>query len=559
MATGTLVSVATPALAAPGDPTITINSLSSANLQAGSQATLKFTVKAGIGGGASMQISVASSLNPDVTLVKDGANCGGTCQFVDSIDDGQSKQYTVTLVAAQNPNVPAGQQKSGNITITADPQGGGGKTANANQGITLQGAAQQNTVVEISGVVKEAGTNQPIPGANVEIQDDAGHNYGKKTDNFGKFSFKSSAQSPIIAGNIAVAVAKDGYGTVSRRATVQAGQSYSFQSLTLASSASPSTSTSAAPADTGTPAAVDSNGAAAPPANNAAKNSGGGSFSMILIGLGVLLVLLGIGAIAFILIKRRRDDADEDGEYADDGPQRGPTPVPASRGAYHGGPDPTAVRSAGYADPTVVGGRSPMADAPTMMHSRPPVDEYPDPYGAPPPANYGAGGYDERGGQYGGGTTYGGGQTYGAGQYGSGGGAAGGYDDQRGSGYDDRGGYDNRGGGYDDRGGYDPPGYDDRGGRGGYRGGTYGHPEPQPPARERYDEPTTYEPRGYDQRGGYEPRGGGGGGYDPYAEEQRGGGYDQRGGYEQEQPRGRHGGGGNPPPDSRRQLDWLDD
>src|SRR5207248_11058717 len=150
---------------------------------------------------------------------------------------------------------------------------------------------------------------------------------------------------------------------------------------TLTGSAAPSTSTSPAPADTGTPAAVDSGGAA-PAANNAAKNSGGGSFSMILIGLGVLLVLLGIGAIAFILIKRRRDDADDGDEYENGVPQRGPTPVPASRGAYHGGPDPTAVvRSGGYGDPTVVGGRSPVADAPAMRHSPAPVHAEPHPAG----------------------------------------------------------------------------------------------------------------------------------------------------------------------------------
>src|SRR5207302_11326389 len=226
--------------------------------------------------------------------------------------------------------------------ISANPQGGG-NTVTKSQGITLQGAAQhQNTVVEISGTVKEAGTNQPMPGASVEIPDGAGHNYGgKKTDNFGKFSCKSTAQSPIVAGDISVAVAKDGYGSVSRRANVAAGQSYSFQSLTITSSAAPSVSTNPAPTDTGTPAPVDSGAVGAPAANNAAKNSGGGSFSMILIGLGVRLVLLGIGAIAFILIKRRRDEADEGDEYDDGAPQRGPTPVPASRGAYRSAQDPT--------------------------------------------------------------------------------------------------------------------------------------------------------------------------------------------------------------------------
>ena len=91
--------------------------------------------------------------------------------------------------------------------------------------------------------------------------------------------------------------------------------------------------------------------------------------------------------------------------------------------------------------------------------------------------------------------------------------------------------------------------------RGGYGGTTYGQPEP--PAH------------GYDGRGRYEPRGGGYGGStygqpEPPAHgyDDRGGyddravGYDDRGGYE---PRGGQPRRGNPSPDSRRQLDWLDD
>src|SRR5207245_11667618 len=101
-----------------------------------------------------------------------------------------------------------------------------------------------------------------------------------------------------------------------------------------------------------------------------------------------------------------------------DGPSRGPSPTPGSRGSYRGGPDETAVvRSGGYGEPTAAG-RNSLADAPTMLQGRPPVDEYPDPYGAPPPrgGQYGSGGYDS-GDQYGGGTD-GGGQGYGSGDEG---------------------------------------------------------------------------------------------------------------------------------------------
>src|SRR2546430_966577 len=164
VAAGTLVGVATPASAAPGDPTISITGLDNGNLQPGSQATLTFTIKAsGLAAGNSYNIAVTSSLAPDVTLKHGGSNCGGSCTYLVTIAPGDSKDDSVTLVAAQNPTgVPAGQQKGGSIRIdVTDPDTS--KTVTKSQAITLQGPAQQapTSVNQISGTVKDVSTGQP--------------------------------------------------------------------------------------------------------------------------------------------------------------------------------------------------------------------------------------------------------------------------------------------------------------------------------------------------------------------------------------------------------------
>src|SRR5262249_13566308 len=64
MAAGTVVSVATPALAAPG-PSISNINLDNGNLQPGGQANLSFTITADEGvSNSTINVSITSSLNP---------------------------------------------------------------------------------------------------------------------------------------------------------------------------------------------------------------------------------------------------------------------------------------------------------------------------------------------------------------------------------------------------------------------------------------------------------------------------------------------------------------
>src|SRR6266511_1677133 len=609
---GTLLGVAAPASAAPPGLNVSADDVS---LQVGGgvqTTTVKVTNNDSSPASTSVTINIPlSEYQVGAPVPPSGCTLAGANE-VDCTITGLAANSTWTKVVQIKPpssaSIPAVDTKSGRGKATL----GDGSSGTFN--VTLRGAAAAPTtqaptsVTQVSGTVKDIGTGQPIPGATVGLQDSAGHNFSTTTDNFGRVTFKSTQANPIAPGTLAIEAVKDGYKAVTKNANVQAGQSYNFQTLSLEATATPTVSAPAV-ADPSQP--VPDSALPQPGTTNASGKGGGSGFSTILIVAGALLVLLGIGAIVFILVRRRRDDGEEPDELDEQAPHRGPTPVPASRGAYHGGADPTAVvGSGGYGDPTMVG-HGAMGDAPTMMHGRPPVDEYPDPYGAPPPrgpqAGYGAAGYEGGGGYDSGAQTYGGGNTYGGQTYGGGSGygapdqgyrgatyghpepppARGGYDDRAGGGHDDRaaGGYEPRGGGYDDRGagggyeprgggyddraagGYEPRGggYDDRG-AGGYNGRGGGYDERAAggyePRGGGHDDRAAggYDARGggYDERaaGGYEPRGGGhddrgAGGYDA-----RGGGYDDRaaGGYN-----GSRAGRTAPPPDSRRPLDWLDD
>jgi hypothetical protein len=500
-------------------------------------------------------------------------------------------------------SIASGDQKSD----TAQVQLSSGESASFN--VTLKGAAAPpspttpTVVPQVTGSVKDRSTGTPVADAQVTMQDDSRHTYTTGTDKNGNFQFASSQSNPISPGTLVFVVTKDGYDQKNVTQNANAGQNVTI-AIVLAATAS---SASAAPSDTSAASAssTDSAAAVANPAANATSGGGGGGSSSMFIVIGAILVLLGIGAIALILWRRKADrEQPEDDEPAS--PRRGPTPVPASRGAYRGAPaDATSVvRGGGYSDPTMVS-RNPLADAPTMMH-RPLADEYPDPYGAPDPRS---------GGGYGGQAPYQGGGGYQGGQGGYGSPAGFGspagnpgygeptrYDPNPG-GYGGQGGYD-QGGGYQQQqrpasdpyasghtsgggygGDYGSSGYNSGGGgydQGGGHHSAGGHQQPaggygsgqgyqssgqgyQPPSQGGYQSTPDYPPaqggqdyqrdqgyqQGYgDQRGGYQGDSGGGygDGYEPRGgHQQRGGGHQQRGGYDNQQP------------DQRRSLDWLDD
>jgi hypothetical protein len=555
---GVLTGLATPAYAA--DPTVTVTSLSSGSLHPGESAELKFDVQIS-GPGAPLDIEVRSNLYPDIALKRNGASCGGACRFTETFSNDETKHYTITVYAPANANIQQGQQKSGELRITA---GGSGPVTKA---ITLVGPEQAPVVPEVSGTVVDSTTNQVVKDAVVGLQDGASHTFTAGTDSNGRFKFTSSGDRPITPGTLTIGASKEGFDPIPRSFEGKAGQSITNVKVQL----KPALASASAAATGIDPSAATDLPSGGDTANNVATSNAGSqtsTFSWILIGLGAVLVLLGIGAIVLLLV-RRKDDGDDPDE--EDGPpqRRGPVPPPGARGAYRRGADPTMVaRSGGLADPTMVtrpggpvdptmAGRG--ADATAMIRPTRAGAEYPDPQrpgtrGAAYPTSPSPTAYTPQvpparnaGGMYGpGGPAP---ATYGGPGY------AGARDPEAYSPPVDPAGYGSRqAGGY----GADSRGYDEPtgrhsdtypgGGRGG-GGGGYGGGYAPPPAG--YDTRPAYEGGDYD-RGGYQrpPEPPPARGYDP-------GEYGANGYYDEAAPSHR----AAPPPGQggRRSLDWLDD
>ncbi|WP_422772660.1 carboxypeptidase regulatory-like domain-containing protein [Plantactinospora sp. WMMC1484] len=568
----------TPAVA--DDPTVTITGVN-ASLTSGQTTTLSFNVKNNnggvLGGETSFNIVVRSGINE--------LQCQGRCDFTDTIDLGATKSYSVTLRAG---NVPAGQNRSGNVTITAEVDD---DSASAQRNITVRGPEpppEVQTVAEVSGRVTDENTGDGISGASIRLTDGKGRDFNATTSGSGSYRFTGSQSRDIAPGRLQIRATKDGItDTISVNGGNGARLNNQDIELSLAGAPTTTPDASAEPTEeagaeeepTEEAGAEEDEPAAQDPAAN--EDSGGGLGSWVLILAGGLLVALGVGAIVLLLMRRKEDDGEDD----EDGP--GPRTAAARGGGYRGDDDATRIttRAGAGADPTMVSGGN-LADAPTMMHSAPLVDdEFPDPYGAPLPgpqtAGYGAGqqpgwggnGYGDRpgsgAGAYGNmpasGAGYGGAPISGAGYGNAPGSGAGGYGNAPGSGA-----------------GYGAPvsgaGYPPHNGAAGYEGGGYDEPtgrytgrggaDDYGPAADPYEtgaygaspgathggyEPTQQYGRdddGYDAAGGYGARGGGyndeprtGGGYDRpddgYGYDDRAGGYDQqgydagRGGYDQ--------------------------
>jgi hypothetical protein len=590
LVTGALTGVAAPAFA---DDTLAVQVFALTPFNPGDTQTLQVQVQNQKNNPDLVQVSV-TGLSNNFT-VSNPQNCtrisGSSCTV--TVQGAQSSSVSFTVKATAN--VPAGQKvnDAGTVQVQDTATHSDSKSFQAIiNGPAPPTSAAPSTVPQVKGTVRDVKTGANLSGATVSMQDSAGHTCQAGTNNSGAFSFTSCAGSPIATGTLAVIVTKDGYAQKNSTADGVAGRAVTLAIVLGVTAASASASSQ--PSDDGSVAALPTlanSGSvqAVQTAVGAGGGTGGSGFSKMLILVGVVLVLLGLGAIALILWRRRSDrgDGDEDDGDDDGGPRRGgPAPVPGSRGAYRGAPaDATAVvRSGGYGDPTTIQ-RDPMADAPTMITNRPRLDEYEDPYGAPAPTQqYGGGGYGNSAGYgeptgvyeptgaytpptqrppadpYAAPREYAG---YGSEPAGYGDDQAtrrgGGYPAPSGGGYDAPGaagpGYSDStrpysGGGYDNAGyepaggaptgGYDQPGYQPRRGYGGDSGGYAGGDDyrggAEPPAGRGGGHGASPTSGGeYGQRPGYgSPTGGGGydapaGGYEPGAPSSPGG-YD-RGGY----------------------------
>jgi hypothetical protein len=573
----TLAGVAAPAYA---DDTVGVSALPLGDFSPGESQTLRVQVENKTNDALGPVTVTVSGLSSDLQVSNpQGCEPSGSNACSLSFADKGTKQISFTVKEIANPNLAAGQQRTDHGSVQAAAFGG--HTASDNLDVRLHGPNQAANVPEVSGTVVDSTTGTPIKDAIVVLQDGAGKNHqGSGTDASGRFRF-TSASDPIAPGTLMLSATKDQYDPVPKNYDGKPGQAITGVKLQLKPAAATPTAGAVLPSDN--PLA---SGSASGPAGNATntRNAANGTslFSWVLIVLGGLLVLLGIGAIVLLLVRRKDDGEDADEEYDGAPPnRRGPGPVPASQGVYRGaGADPTMVARTGMmGDPGMSNGR----DATAMI--RPGINEYPDPYSPDPypPDPYQQGPRPPRptspmpGGQYpptgydnGYGAGYGAGSPGGSGVYG---------DPRPGYGPPPPPAYPPGGSDYGPPGGRPEPGY---GGGSGYGPsgppGAGGHPDYRDAGGSRYEEPAgRYDDGGY--RPGYDPRGGGAhsqgerGGYDP--------GYDRNAGYDRvpEEPRGGYDGPGyapeayyddqagtpsrrSAPPNrggDRRSLDWLDD
>jgi hypothetical protein len=378
---GTIAVAASPAHANP--PTVSIDDVSSTDLESGERTTIKYTVT-----NTNTNTTVPGVVRVNVT----GMNCSGDCSPQTTIAATKSKSFTVNLSAGQ---VDAGEKKTVQVQITARLNNENGT---ASQEITVAGPDKPKQVRQVSGRVKD-GDGKSVSGAQVLMKDSAGNQYDTTSNGDGGYEFTSSDNRPIVPGNISVGAAKEGFDPAAVSVNGRAGRTVTA-TLTLVSKTAPSPSASATPSakasaetlDDEDEGAEDATQAPAINPDSASNNSDDGGGSMLFIVLGGLLVAAGIGAIVLVLMRRKDNGDDPDG---------GDKPlgmVPPGQGRY--GDDATRMAPVGGRanDATMVAdlGVGPsLADAPTMLHRPVPAeDEFPDPYGAPesPPqaGNYGA-------------------------------------------------------------------------------------------------------------------------------------------------------------------------
>jgi hypothetical protein len=292
-----------------------------------------------------------------------------------AIGGGQTASVVAQLGVPGNSPVQAGDSRNGTgqVNLTGNFQG------STSFNVRLQGPDRPEGVPEVSGVVRDEVTAEPIEDARVLLADGQQQIFETSTNANGEFSFRDEQIAP---GNLFIDPSKDGYldGEPFEFAG-QAGEPLTELAITLRSEASPTPTPSPTPTATATATAP----AVAPAASS---DSGGPSFfTIVMLILGGLLVLAGVGAMIWMWYRRRKERREDEGPEGADSPTsgpRGPLPTPGSRGVYH----PTPTQAMGAAPTQVLGGgqtqvlgagaralpavgpRPGLADATTMMHGR---------------------------------------------------------------------------------------------------------------------------------------------------------------------------------------------
>ncbi len=308
-----------------------------ATIEPGQQTSVRFKVTHDATGPININVSVASN-NPKVT-------CSSTCSWGNVTIPVGGKTYDVKFRASGSFQ----QSEQATFTITA------GSASDGSQVLTVNVPQQAPQMVpEVRGKVQDVFTAKAIADATVYLQDSANppHLWSTGTDAGGNFKFVSSAGKPIVPGTIAISVEKDGYDKFMRPYNANAGQAFVVGNVAMkpvgaSASAAPSGGVSVGPSVSVEPLEGDG--------GTLAANEKEGGLSWILIAIGGVLVLLGIGAIVLLFLRKREDGEDGDDDDRPSPRRGGPTRVPPARGGVRpppgrrGPPERTTVmRGAGW-------------------------------------------------------------------------------------------------------------------------------------------------------------------------------------------------------------------
>jgi hypothetical protein len=256
------------------------------------------------------------------------------------IPSGQTWSGVAQLAVQGNSSVQAGETENGTAQVQLST--GGQTTYN----VRVQGPDRPPGVAEVAGFVTNEQTGDPIPDAQVFLTDGQGVELQTSTNDSGQYRFSGQ---DIAAGSIGLRASKDGFESFSTTKDVQPGESVTIQLAirSTATSAPPETSAPPTTAPPGSPTVV-------PVADT---SSGGSFFTTVMVVLGIVFVLLGVGAIALLIYRRRKERLEDEG---DEGPEGaggpisgppGPRPTPGSHGVYR----PSETQVMGGAQTQVMG------------------------------------------------------------------------------------------------------------------------------------------------------------------------------------------------------------
>ena len=268
---------------------------------------------------------------------------------IGDLGPGETRTIVAHLAVDPSSPLPAGESKNGD----AEVQLGTGERQTFN--IRLQGPDQAPSITQISGVVTDQATGEPIDHANVILIDGAGAEHRRGTDSQGRFDIRPEPNRPIAPGRIAMVAEKTGYqGQQYQHAVpLRAGESVTDIRLVMINQQAPGEPD--ARADREPDSGADREPDPLPRRRRRMRRTAAGSPSSpsVMIIIGVLLVLLGVGAIALMIWRRRRDEGEDDGGFDDaDDPVSGPSgpTLPRAAGACIGpAPPRSPVPGSGHA------------------------------------------------------------------------------------------------------------------------------------------------------------------------------------------------------------------